>query len=155
MRPLGTRFDVEVTGISEDKSVVEMTVAPEITEFDGFINYGSAMFARVQSDMPVNELGFDMVKLSDNLILQPVFSVKRITSPITIATGTTMVIGSLKKHTIEDYEDKIPILGDIPWIGRLFRSKGTKDHRKIILIMVKAEIVDPTGKQLYTPTSEM
>ncbi len=155
VRPLGTRFDVEVTGISEDKSVVEMTVAPEIAEFDGFINYGSAVFTPVVSRNPDNELGFDMIKLNDNLILQPVFSVKRVTSPITIATGTTMVIGSLKKHTIEDYEDKIPILGDIPWIGRLFRSKGTKDQRKIILIMVKAEIVDPTGKQLYTPTSEM
>ena len=63
----------------------------------------------------------------------------------------TLVIGALKKSTSITYEDKIPILGDIPWVGRLFRSKGSKEERKAIIIMVKAEVVDPGGKQLYTP----
>ncbi len=130
-----------------------MTVVPEIVEFDGFINYGNAVFTPVLSENDDNELGFEMIKLSDNLILQPVFSVKRITAPVTVATGHTLVIGSLKKHSIEDYEDKIPILGDIPWVGRLFRSEGRKEERKIIIIMVKANIIDPSGKQIFTPNA--
>lgn len=63
-----------------------------------------------------------------------------------IATGNTLVIGALKKSTSITYEDKIPVLGDIPWVGRLFRSKGSKEQRKAIIIMVKAEVVDPGGK---------
>lgn len=149
-RQLGTIFNVEVTGISDDKAIVEMTVAPEIVEFDGFINYGTPIF------VPVIGLNNDkddisMVKISDNLILQPVFSSRRMTSPVRIATGNTLVIGALKKSTSITYEDKIPVLGDIPWVGRLFRSKGSKEERKAIIIMVKAEVVDPGGKELYTP----
>lgn len=149
-RQLGTIFNVEVTGISDDKSIVEMTVAPEIVEFDGFINYGTPLFVPVIG-VHDNKENISMVKVSDNFILQPVFSSRRMTSPVRIATGNTLVIGALKKSTSITYEDKIPILGDIPWVGRLFRSKGSKEERKAIIIMVKAEVVDPGGKELYTP----
>lgn len=150
-RQLGTVFNVEVTGISDDKSIVEMTVVPEIVDFDGFINYGTALFIPVASREKNPKEDIVMVKASDNFILQPVFSTRRLTAPVRIATGSTLVIGALKKSTSITYEDKIPILGDIPWVGRLFRSKGSKEQRKAIIIMVKAEIVDPGGKQLYTP----
>lgn len=150
-RQLGTVFNVEVTGISDDKSIVEMTVVPEIVDFDGFINYGTALFIPVASREKNPKEDIVMVKASDNFILQPVFSTRRLTAPVRIATGSTLVIGALKKSTSITYEDKIPILGDIPWVGRLFRSQGSKEQRKAIIIMVKAEIVDPGGKQLYTP----
>lgn len=150
-RQLGTVFNVEVTGISDDKSIVEMTVVPEIVDFDGFINYGTPLFVPVASQEKNAKEDIVMVKASDNFILQPVFSTRRLTAPVRIATGSTLVIGALKKSTSITYEDKIPILGDIPWVGRLFRSKGSKEERKAIIIMVKAEVVDPGGKQLYTP----
>lgn len=154
-RKLGTLFDVEVTGISDDKSIVEMTVAPEIVDFDGFINYGTSLFVPMVSREKDAKEDIVMVKTSDNFILQPVFSTRRLTAPVRIATGNTLVIGTLKKSTSVTYEDKIPILGDIPWVGRLFRSKGSKEQRKAIIIMVKAEVVDPGGKQLYTPGSSV
>lgn len=150
-RQLGTLFNVEVTGISDDKSIVEMTVVPEIVDFDGFINYGTSLFIPVASQERNAKEDIVMVKASDNFILQPVFSTRRLTAPVRIATGNTLVIGALKKSTSITYEDKIPILGDIPWVGRLFRSKGSKEERKAIIIMVKAEVVDPGGKHLYTP----
>lgn len=154
-RQLGTVFNVEVSGISDDKSIVEMTVVPEIVEFDGFINYGTPILSPVTSREKDAEENIIMVKSADNLILQPVFSTRRLTAPVRIATGSTLVIGALKKSTSITYEDKIPVLGDIPWVGRLFRSQGTKEQRKAIIIMVKAEVVDPGGKQLYTPRTSV
>ena len=154
-RQLGTVFNVEVTGISDDKSIVEMTVVPEIVDFDGFINYGTPLFVPVASQEKNAKEDIVMVKASDNFILQPVFSTRRLTAPVRIATGSTLVIGALKKSTSITYEDKIPILGDIPWVGRLFRSQGSKEERKAIIIMVKAEVVDPGGKQLYTPSTSV
>lgn len=154
-KQLGTLFNVEVTGISDDKSMVEMTVIPEIVDFDGFINYGTSLFMPMVSLEKDAKEDIVMVKTSDNFILQPVFSTRRVTAPVRIATGNTLVIGALKKSTSITYEDKIPILGDIPWIGRLFRSEGSKEERKAILIMVKAEVVDPGGKQLYTPDTTL
>lgn len=150
-RQLGTIFNVEVTGVSEDKSIVELNVSPEIVEFDGFINYASPIFMPGIGMGDDNRRNIQMVKVSDNFILQPVFNTRRITAPVRLATGSTMVIGSLKKASTIKYEDKIPVLGDIPWIGRLFRSEGKKQERKVLIIMVKAEIVDPAGKEIYTP----
>ena len=154
-RQLGTIFNVEVTGISDDKSIVEMTVVPEIVDFDGFINYGTSLFVPMVSQEKDAKEEVVMVKTSDNFILQPVFSTRRLTAPVRIATGNTLVIGALKKSTSITYEDKIPVLGDIPWVGRLFRSKGSKEQRKAIIIMVKAEVVDPGGKKLYTPDTSI
>ena len=154
-RQLGTIFNVEVTGISDDKSIVEMTVVPEIVDFDGFINYGTSLFVPMVSQEKDAKEDVVMVKTSDNFILQPVFSTRRLTAPVRIATGNTLVIGALKKSTSITYEDKIPVLGDIPWVGRLFRSKGSKEQRKAIIIMVKAEVVDPGGKKLYTPDTSI
>ena len=142
-RQLGTIFNVEVTGISDDKSIVELTVVPEIVDFDGFINYGTSLFVPMVSQEKDAKEDVVMVKTSDNFILQPVFSTRRLTAPVRIATGNTLVIGALKKSTSITYEDKIPVLGDIPWVGRLFRSKGSK------------EVVDPGGKKLYTPDTSI
>ena len=144
---------MEVTGISDDKSIVEMTVVPEIVDFDGFINYGTSLFVPMVSQEKDAKEDVVMVKTSDNFILQPVFSTRRLTAPVRIATGNTLVIGALKKSTSITYEDKIPVLGDIPWVGRLFRSKGSKEQRKAII--VKAEVVDPGGKKLYTPDTSI
>ena len=151
-RQLGTVFNVEVTGISEDKSMVDLTLAPELVDFDGFINYGTPIFLPLVSQQDGKD-EVTMTKASDNFILQPVFSKRSMTSSVRVLTGNTLVIGALKKATSIQYEDKIPVLGDIPWVGRLFRSQGSKEQRKAIIIMVKAEVVDPGGKELYTPNT--
>lgn len=151
-RQLGTVFNVEVTGISEDKSMVDLTLAPELVDFDGFINYGTPIFLPLVSQQDGKD-EVTMTKAPDNFILQPVFSKRSMTSSVRVLTGNTLVIGALKKATSIQYEDKIPVLGDIPWVGRLFRSQGSKEQRKAIIIMVKAEVVDPGGKELYTPNT--
>ena len=64
---------MEVTGISDDKSIVEMTVVPEIVDFDGFINYGTSLFVPMVSQEKDAKEDVVMVKTSDNFILQPCF----------------------------------------------------------------------------------
>ena len=142
-RQLGTIFNVEVTGIIDDKSIVEMTVVPEIVDFDGFINYGTSLFVPMVSQEKDAKEDVVMVKTSDNFILQPVFSTRRLTAPVRIATGNTLVIGALKKSTSITYEDKIPVLGDIPWVGRLFRSKGSKSLVLAFFVFVQRAIGVP------------
>lgn len=95
-RQLGTVFNVEVTGISEDKSMVDLTLAPELVDFDGFINYGTPIFLPLVSQQDGKD-EVTMTKASDNFILQPVFSKRSMTSSVRVLTGNTLVIGALKK----------------------------------------------------------
>jgi general secretion pathway protein D len=102
------------------------------------VNYGS----------PINFVSADgeSVELTKNAILQPVFSVKKVDSSVVVADGATIVIGGLLKDTVTKLEDKTPILGSIPMLGRLFKSEGVKHNSTAILFFVNVELVDPTGK---------
>ncbi len=51
-------------------------------------------------------------------------------------------------------EDKIPVLGDIPLVGALFRSKTSSSEKRNLLIFVTARLVDPAGNRIHTETAE-
>ena len=50
------------------------------------------------------------------------------------------------REDIQNVEDKVPILGDIPWIGRLFQSKAQNHIKSNLIIFVTARIIDATGR---------
>ncbi|MEN8865181.1 MAG: hypothetical protein ABF381_06340, partial [Akkermansiaceae bacterium] len=45
-------------------------------------------------------------------------------------------------------EDKVPILGDLPFVGRLFQTKAQNHIKSNLIIFVTAEIIDATGKRV-------
>lgn len=129
-RQLGTIFNVEVTGISDDKSIVEMTVVPEIVDFDGFINYGTSLFVPMVSQEKDAKEEVVMVKTSDNFILQPVFSTRRLTAPVRIATGNTLVIGALKNPLPLRMRIKFPFWGIFPGWGAFSVPRGPRNSAR-------------------------
>lgn len=153
-RNIGTSFDVEVKGLSEDKSIIDLSVVPSVVDFDGFVNYGTPIMVPVidysKSDGIMRTGEISSVELTPNQILKPIFTKKEATTSLNIATGKTIVLAGLKKAKNVAYEDKVPILGDVPWVGRLFRSEGTHVERKVIIIMLKANVIDPLGKDIFT-----
>ena len=77
----------------------------------------------------------------------PVFS--KIATPnisLDIQDGHTVVLGGVMTSSKTQVEDKTPILGDIPYAGRLFQTKAERTFNEAIIISVTAEIIDPTGK---------
>lgn len=51
-------------------------------------------------------------------------------------------------------EDKIPFLGDIPYLGRFFRSRSEWSDKRNLLLFVTARLVDPSGRQKTVGRSE-
>jgi len=43
--------------------------------------------------------------------------------------GETVVLGGMIQERVDKYEDKVPLLGDVPILGRLFRSNGEKSQK--------------------------
>jgi general secretion pathway protein D len=61
-----------------------------------------------------------------------------------------MVIAGLAAEERISVEDKTPIFGDLPFVGRFFRSTTSRVKQKSIVFMVTAEVVDPSGEPIAT-----
>jgi len=140
-----TSFETKDTGVflevlptaDENRQYIDVALKPVMTDFDGFVNYGTPISVVANGESVV---------LNKNSILQPVFSVKKIDTSMVIADGATIVVGGLLKETVVNVNDKTPILGDLPLVGRLFETKGIKHNSIAILFFVNVELVDPTGR---------
>ena len=142
-RNTGVTLEIEPT-IGENDFVIDLRFVPEIVEFEGFINYGS----------PIQTSGTDALGnattnvLTENRIEMPVFSSRRVNTALTIYDGYTVAVGGLMREDVQNVEDKVPILGDIPIIGRLFQSKSENRIKSNLIIFVTAQIIDATGRPL-------
>jgi general secretion pathway protein D len=77
----------------------------------------------------------------------PVFRVRKIETSMTVADGNTVGMGGLIYDKLETYKDKVPVLGSIPLIGRLFRSEGQRSVKRNLMIFVTATQVDVNGRR--------
>jgi type II secretory pathway component GspD/PulD (secretin) len=77
----------------------------------------------------------------------PYFRLREMTTKVTVADGNTVGMGGLIYDKIETYKDKVPVLGSIPLIGRLFRSEGEKTIKRNLMIFVTATEVDVNGRR--------
>ena len=71
----------------------------------------------------------------------PIISKRKATTTVTIAPSQTVVIGGLIQATETGDDNKVPILGDIPYLGYLFKSSDTERKKTSLMIFVTASIV--------------
>jgi general secretion pathway protein D len=153
-KPLGVQLDVEPQ-IGADNFTIDMSLTPEIIDFDGFINYGSPIqaprslsAAEAAEQFLTNPSGIGLFTLTDNVINQPVFSIRRVSTNVSIWDGQTVALGGLIREDVQKVNDKVPILGDIPLAGRLFRSNVDQKIKKNLIIFVTARLMDAEGQPL-------
>ena len=79
---------------------------------------------------------------------QPFFSVRSIDSKVSITPGATVVMGGLITEQRKAMDDKIPFLGDLPFVGRLFRSHSEQTIKRNLLIFVTGRLITPSGREL-------
>lgn len=144
-RDVGVVLDVLPT-VSADRHYVDIALKPSVTDFDGFINYGTPITGQAQTLLGSLTGTDNTVTLTANEILMPVFSVMRTETNLTVADGSTLVIGGMLQEKLQNVEDKTPILGDLPVLGRMFQSKAYAPVRTAVVFFVTVRVVDPTGK---------
>ena len=141
-RDTGITLEVEPT-IGPNKKYIELSLRPEFVEFRGFVNYGSPIQSPFQDALG----NATTVNITSNSILLPIFETIALkNTTLTIQDGETVVIGGLMRSRKAKVEDKVPLLGDIPLAGRLFRSEATQKTDEAIIITVTTELIDPTGQ---------
>ena len=157
---------LEVTPeLDPENGTIDMKLSPEIKELAGFdeqhvgtiwpsfgdeqLNIGSTSTEIDPSDAILDfftareknrTVGADRLSAR-----QPVFKTRKVDTTITIEDGSTIVMGGLIKEKLETFKDSVPILGRIPFIGRLFRSEGERTVKRNLMIFVTANQVDASG----------
>jgi general secretion pathway protein D len=150
-RNTGVTLEVEPV-VGSDGKTIDLNLIPQVVEFEGFINYGSPINAVGQTSAAT--LTFSTpVLLTENVINQPIFSTRKVNTSVTVQDGQTVVIGGLMREDVQKTEDRTPIIGDIPIVGRLFRTNAEQHIKRNLVIFVTAKIVTPAG-QVVDQTEE-
>lgn len=135
--------ELEVTP-KVDGDQIGLALNPKVSELLGWQNY---QVAPADSAYSYYQLGinqqFNHAPINARL---PIFKRREIKTEVTIADGATMGMGGLISEKVEKYEDKVPVLGSLPLIGRLFRSEGERAVKRNLLIFVTAKKMEPTGR---------
>lgn len=141
-RDLGVTLEVEPQ-IGADNYTIELNLSPQVVEFDGFINYGSPIIGPRWNALT---LSIDTYDITPNVINQPIFSTRKVTTSVSIWDGQTVALGGLIREDVQKTQDKVPILGDIPLAGRLFRSDASQKIKSNLIIFVTARLMDAEGR---------
>lgn len=142
-RNTGVTLEVEPV-VGADGYTIDLNLVPQVVEFEGFVNYGSPIqttttdiFGRTTPNV-----------ITPNVINQPIFSTRKVTTSVSVFDGQTVVLGGLMREDVQKVEDKTPLLGDIPIIGRLFRSNVDQHLKRNLVIFVSARLINPSGEPL-------
>jgi type II secretory pathway component GspD/PulD (secretin)/tetratricopeptide (TPR) repeat protein len=136
--PLGPTLDV-IPYVSADGYTIQMTIIPTIVEFLGYDDPGQFVIqAQAGNGIP----------LVAQLPL-PHFRIRQVTTSCTVWDGQTIVLGGLIADNVTRFKDKIPVLGDLPFLGRFFRSESNVTQKKNLIVFVTPTIIDPAGNRTH------
>ncbi|MDD5705536.1 MAG: hypothetical protein PHR35_06390, partial [Kiritimatiellae bacterium] len=139
MREVGVILQV-VPEVSPDGQMIDLLLNPQIVSEPEWKDYGFDTMTMINDQIQTMHLPME----------QPFFKVRSISTRISIYNGATVVMGGMITEVRNEVDDKIPVLGDIPLLGRLFRSRHDHSEKRNLLIFVTARLVDPAGRSLKT-----
>ncbi|MBA3833180.1 MAG: type II secretion system protein GspD [Chthoniobacterales bacterium] len=157
-RNTGVTLEVEPV-VGPDGVTIDLNLVPQVVEFEGFINYGSPILAPARSIVTDVLNGFGGILgqnvtfipqsvITPNVINQPIFNSRKVTTSVSVWDGQTVVLGGLMREDVQKTEDRTPILGDIPLVGRLFRTNTEQHLKRNLVIFVTARLVNPAGQPI-------
>ncbi|MGM3191665.1 type II secretion system secretin GspD [Dickeya dadantii subsp. dieffenbachiae] len=120
----------------ERKTVgIKLRVKPQINEGDSVL---------LQIEQEVSSVADS--NSSTNSSLGVTFNTRTVNNAVMVTNGETVVVGGLlDKNTIET-NNKVPLLGDIPWLGSLFRSKSQTMSKRNLMLFLRPTIIRDPGQ---------
>ena len=123
--------------VLSDGYTINLTLIPSETEFAGY-------------SVPPSIPGVNVANVVLVPTILPNFTVRQVLTTVKIWDNQTVVLGGLISSKITTTKDKVPVLGDLPLVGRLFQSQTKISVKKNLMIFVTATIVDPAGNRVHS-----
>ncbi len=118
-RDIGILLNV-TPSVGRDLKTITLVLAPEVSAFSQFRDLGGGVSV-------------------------PEFTSSKLTTSAVMRDGETVMLGGLMKDTTAKTVTKIPVLGDLPLVGPLFRQTEDSSTRKNLLICITARLLMPRG----------
>ena len=128
--PYETTTSSGATQIAFKKAVLSIKVTPQITPDDRVI-----LDLQVNKDAVGELFGIDQI---------PSIDTREVQTQVLVNNGDTVVLGGIYESSLTDELDKVPVLGDLPIIGSLFRHTLKRDEKAELLIFVTPKILKET-----------
>jgi general secretion pathway protein D len=78
-------------------------------------------------------------------------NLRKIQTTVQLEDGELLVLGGLIDEILIDSVQKVPLLGDIPWIGALFRATKTTSTKRNLVVFIRATVIkDPEKARLLS-----
>ena len=123
------------TSVTFKKAVLGLTVTPNITP-DGQI----IMTVKINKDTPID-------CQTDGLRTKCI-STKNLNTQAMVEDGGTLIVGGIYEEENSNAVNKVPLLGDIPVVGNLFKSRGRNEKRRELLVFITPRIMDGVSSNL-------
>ena len=119
-KPIGVIL--KVTPQVNARGIIKLTLEPEVSQRNGETTFGGAGGASI-----------------------PIIATRKAKTQVSLKSGDTMGIGGLITTNKHHGGTKVPILGDIPFLGRAFSSKSVDDTTSNLLIFITARSISADG----------
>ncbi len=154
----------------------QYTYMSPFPEFDDYTEYGITFVVTPEVDLRRREISlrvnptirtflgwtvYNYANIDDSGTTPSIFSdnqdyykfersaIRTTDSLVTVKDGETVAMGGLITDRVNSFDDKVPVLGDIPLIGRAFTSKGTKAEKANLVIFITCKLVNPDGTRFF------
>jgi general secretion pathway protein D len=148
-RDIGTTLEVKGESTSIPKAVDLDFTNLLVEDFEGFVDYGVLISAA-----PIDPTTTSNTTVGAAPYLVPIFSKKSLQSRVRLIDGETVGMGGLISDVVQLVDDKVPMLGDIPMLGRLFRSEASQKIKSNLVIFCTLRIINPDGTLVFPEDEE-
>lgn len=130
------RGTFEISDIEYKSIGINLNVTPQVNSA-GFINLD------IQPEVSARAGTVTLGGASGTEV--PIISTRKTNTKITLKDGYTLAIGGLIESTDTKIDTRVPLLGDIPGLGRLFRSNSDNLVQRNLIIFITAKTLNPDG----------
>jgi len=141
---VGPILDV-IPYVLADGYTINLALIPSDTEFDGYDTIPANAIPGYNPGTTIGSLNGVTLPVA-----LPLFTVRQIVTTVNVWDNQTVVLGGLITSSVISTKDTVPIIGDVPVIGRLFQSQSKNTVKKNLMVFVTATIVDPAGSRVHT-----
>jgi type IV pilus assembly protein PilQ len=122
-KPIGVLL--RVTPQVNSRGFIKLTISPEVSQSTSTVTFGGASATEI-----------------------PVISTRKATTQVSLKNGYTMGLGGLLTQSLSKKDYRVPLLGSIPGLGRLFRSNSKEATTTNLIIFISARAVSSDGAPL-------